>query len=109
MARKATWQRHADQRSAYVARYIYIIILLYIIEVFVLPYMGRVIRLVTVGSYKPDGFRHHFCVGLISTLLLPISGDVGRGGASDRDRSAPIEWTRGPRIKSRSRAFLKKL
>ena len=71
--------------------------------------MGRVIPLETVGSYKPDGFRNNFRVGLISTLFLPISGDVARGGASDRDRSAPIEWTRGPRIKSRPRAFLNKL
>ena len=69
--------------------------------------MGRVILVVAVGSYKPDGIRNHFLVGLISTLLLPISGDVARGGTSDRDRSAPIEWTRGPQIKSRSRAFLK--
>ena len=55
--------------------------------------MGRVIPLETVGSYKPDGFRNNFRVGLISTLFLPISGDVARGGASDRDRSALIEWT----------------
>ena len=69
--------------------------------------MGRVILVVAVRCYKPDGIRNHFRVGLISTLLLPISGDVARGGTSDRDRSAPIEWTRGPQIESRSRAFLK--
>ena len=57
VARKATWQRHADPRSAYMAR-IYIILYLYtyIKWVFVLPYMGRVIPLETVGYYKPDGF-----------------------------------------------------
>ena len=71
VARKATWQSHADPRSAPTWRYMYIIILSYIIEVFVLPYMGRVIPVVTVGSYKPEGFRNNFRVGLISTLFLP--------------------------------------
>ena len=47
VARKATWQRHVDPRSAPTWReyILYIIILIYIKEVFVLPYMGRVIPL----------------------------------------------------------------
>ena len=45
LARKATWQSHADPRSAYVALYTYLFIYLYYIkEVFSLPYMGRVIN-----------------------------------------------------------------
>ena len=46
VARKATWQRHADPRSAYVAHYTYSIyfIIIYIKWVFSLPYMGRVIN-----------------------------------------------------------------
>ena len=46
--------------------------------------MGRTIPLETVGSYKPDGFLNIFRVGLI----LPISGDVARGGSSDRRRAS---------------------
>ena len=37
-----------------------------------------------------------FSVGLTHTLFN--MQDVARGGASDRDRSSPIKWTRGPRI-----------
>ena len=47
VACKATWQSHADPRSAYVALYTYIFIyllILYIKGVFSLPYMGRVIN-----------------------------------------------------------------
>ena len=52
--------------------YIYYIYYLYIYKgFFVLPYMGRVIPLETVGSYKPDGFQNIFGVGLIPTLDLP--------------------------------------
>ena len=57
VSRKATWQRHVDPRSARTWReYILYIILIYIKWFFVLPYMGRVIPLETVGYYKPDGF-----------------------------------------------------
>ena len=41
-------------QRAYVAR-LYILYIYNIKEVFVLPYMGRVIPLETVGYYKPDG------------------------------------------------------
>ena len=45
-------------QRAYVARLyiLYIYNLSYIKGVFVLPFMGRVIPLETVGYYKPDGF-----------------------------------------------------
>ena len=50
----ATWTRAARLRGANIS---YIIILyLYIKGVFVLPYMGRVIPLETVGYYIPDSF-----------------------------------------------------
>ena len=57
VARRATWQRHADpaQRlrgATYIRIFIYYIYKMF----FVLPYMGRVIPLETVGYYKPDGF-----------------------------------------------------
>ena len=49
---------HGPAQRAYVASLyiLYIYNLTYIKEVFVLPYMGRVIPLETVGYYKPDGF-----------------------------------------------------
>ena len=79
---------HAARLRGAVFFYIYYIYYLYIIKrLFVLPYMGRVIPLETVGSYKPDGFRNNLRVGLISTLFLPFS-DVARGGASDRRRAS---------------------
>ena len=97
VARKATWQSHADPRSAPTWRYIYIIILSYIIEVFVLPYMGRVIPVVTVGSYKPDGFEITLRVGLIHKFFLNFRRrgthrSVGSTGA--RRSHALIAWAR---------------
>ena len=57
VARKATWQSHADPRSAPTWRDIYLIFIIYSIKVFfVLPYMGRVIPIETVGYYIPDSF-----------------------------------------------------
>ena len=72
VARKATWQRHVDPRSAPTWReyILYYIILIYIKGVFVLPYMGRVIPLETVGLFKPDGFSNIFRVGLTHTLFI---------------------------------------
>ena len=71
VARKATWQRHVDPRCAPTWReyILYYIILIYIKGVFVLPYMGRVIPLETVGLFKPDGFSNIFRVGLTHTYL----------------------------------------
>ena len=43
-------------RSAYVARHIYVYLFTKYKMFFVLPYMGRVIPLETVGYYKPEGF-----------------------------------------------------
>ena len=64
-------ESHADPRSAPTwCFYIYYIYYLYIYKgFFVLHYMGRVIPLETVGSYKPDGFLNIFRVGLTHTLL----------------------------------------
>ena len=72
-------------QRAYVARiYILYIILIYIYkEFFVLPYMGSVIPLETVGSYKPDGFLNIFRVGLSSTRSFD-AGDMARRWALDR-------------------------
>ena len=58
---------HGPAQRAYVVHlYILFIYYLYSIKVFfVLPYIGRVIPLETVGSYKPDGFLNSFHVGLI--------------------------------------------
>ena len=55
-------------------KYIYIYIS-YIIRFFVLPYMGRVIPIRTVGSYKPDGFIIIFGVGLKPHLTY-LASDV---------------------------------
>ena len=89
------WMRRGTQghvaaprgpRTAYVARIYYIILLLlYIIKGFFnLAKMGRVLTLLNVGYYIPDIFLNIFRVGLI----LPISGDVVRGGSSDRRRAS---------------------
>ena len=45
-------------------------------------------------------------MGLKSHTVLLIAGHVAQGEALDRDRSAPIEWTRGPRIIDQARALL---
>ena len=71
VARKATWQRHVDPRSAPTWReyILYYIILIYIKGVFVLPYMGRAIPLETVGLFKPDSFSNIFPCGTNPHLL----------------------------------------
>ena len=48
--------------------------------------MGRVIPVVTVGSYKPDGFEITLRVGLIHKFYFLISGDVAHTGPLDRLR-----------------------
>ena len=50
--------------------YIILVLYLYIKGVFVLPYMGRVIPLETVGLFKPDGFSNILRVGLTHTLFV---------------------------------------
>ena len=75
--------------------YIILVLYLYIKGVFVLPYMGRVIPLETVGLFKPDGFSNILRVGLTQPYLF-YAGDAVDRGASDRDRSAAIKWTNGP-------------
>ena len=52
------------------------------------------------------GFTNLFHVGLKSHTILLIAGHVAQGEALDRDQSAPIEWTRGPRITDQARALL---
>ena len=64
--------------------YILYIYYLYSIKgVFVLPYMGRVITLQIVGSYKPDDLFSFFQCGT-NPHYSYLSGDVARRGASDR-------------------------
>ena len=54
--------------------------------------MGRVLNLLNVGTYIPDIFVY-FCPCGTNPHVLPISGDVARGGASDRaiDRSVGVD------------------
>ena len=85
MARKATWTRAARLRGA-VLHIVYIFIT-YIKGVFVLPYMGRVIPLLIVGSYKPDDLFSFFQCGT-NPHSSYLSGDVAQGGASDRRRAS---------------------
>ena len=59
---------------------------------FVLPYMGRVIPLYIVGSYKPDDLFSFFQCGT-NPHYSYLSGDVAQGGASDRviDRAVGVD------------------
>ena len=79
VARKATWQRHVDPRSAptWHEYILYSIILIYINGSY--PYK-------TVGLFKPDGFIIIFRVGL-KIFLTYLAGDVARRRASDRRRA----------------------
>ena len=54
--------------------------------------MGRVITLQIVGSYKPDDLFFFFQCGT-NPHYSYLSGDVARGGASDRaiDRSVGVD------------------
>ena len=56
--------------------------------VFSLPYMGRVIPLQTVESYKPDSFINIFRVGL-KTHIVFNAGDVAEAEALDRTADQP--------------------
>ena len=101
MARKATWQRHADPRSAPTWRGILFIYYIHIYKwVFVLPYMGRVIPIETVGYYIPDSFIYFSRVGLNFITYLPCrrrgatTGVGSRGWVIDERRSRELRTTR---------------
>ena len=71
--------------------------------------MGRVLTLLNVGYYIPDILLSiSLCGTNLHTTLFNMQ-DVARGGASDRDRSAPIKWTRGPRIQIKTTCVINKL
>ena len=57
------------------------------------------------GLINPTGFNNFSRVGLIHAVSLNAS-DVASFRALDRDRSAPIKWTRGPRIKIKTTCLL---
>ena len=48
-------------------------------------------------------------MGLKSHTFVLIAGHVASFRALDRDRSVPIEWTRGPRIKIKTTCLLKQV
>ena len=89
MARKATWQRHADPRSAYVARYILYIYIIHIIYRDIQPSVARkgIQISLSVGHYKPDGFTYFFPCGTKSHTVSYVAGHVERGETSDRQDS----------------------
>ena len=97
-------------RGAYIL-YLYIYIYIYIyIWVFSLAYMGRVNR-----PFNPSGLINltdsinFFPCGTKSHIVFSIAGHVERGEALDHDWSAPIKWTRGPRIKIKTTCLLKQV
>ena len=61
------------------------------------------------GVINPTFFTNLFRVGFKSHTVLLIARHVAQGEALDRDRSAPIEWTRGPRITHQARALLNRV
>ena len=76
--------RATRTRAAPTWRDIHIYIYLsYIIRFFSLPYMGRVITLQIVRSYKPDDLFLFFQCGT-NPHYSYLSGNVARRGASDR-------------------------
>ena len=98
--RRGTQGHVAEPRGpaqrAYVARlYILYSYYLYSIKVFfVLPYMGRVIPLETVGSYKPNGFLNILRVGLILLECRWRGTTRGVGSAAHQKIHTSIGWTR---------------
>ena len=83
------------------------IYLLYIIRFFGLPYMGRVITLQIVGSYKPDDLFFIFSCGT-DPHVLPLMQVTWRG--AERwiwraiDRRALIAWSADHQIDHHARA-----
>ena len=102
VALRATWQRHAGPRGAYAALYIFfiiIIITIYSIKFFSLPYIGRGFRtLLIVGSYKPDDLLYSFPCGtnphesyLMQVTWRKERRRIGRGA----ERGASIVCAQG--------------
>ena len=58
------------------------------------------------GLKNRTGFTNFSRVGLRSHTVLLIAGHVAQGERLDRDRSAPIQWTRSPQITDQARALL---
>ena len=97
MARKATWQRHADPCSTprgaiyHILHYVYI----YINRSLSSPYKGGSYPYKRSGIIYPTVSINKVRVGLTHAYLF-YAGDAVDRGASDRDRSAAIKWTNGP-------------
>ena len=89
-------------RRAYVAIHIYYYIHIYKCSLS-FPYWEGSYPYRSSGLINPHSI---FSVGLTHTLFN--MQNVARGGASDRDRSAPIKWTRGPEI-NQARALIEAL
>ena len=99
----ATWQHHAGPRGVYI-----FINIIHIIcsRGFQLSVDRKGIQSLNPSRLiNPTGFNNFSRVGLIHTVSLN-AGDVASFRALDRDRSAPIEWTRGPRIKIKTTCLL---
>ena len=75
MACKATWQRHADPRNAYVVRYIYI----YSLFIITISIKG-----LQPSLYGKGSAFNILRVGLSSTEFLFYASDVARWRALDR-------------------------
>ena len=111
----ATWHARprgsaTRTRAAPTWRDTYIFIYLSYIKVFfVLPYMGRVIPLYIVGSYKPDDLLFISPCGT-NPHSFYLSGDVARGGASDRaiHRSVGVDHVDTDHGSRSKHVFLKK-
>ena len=89
---------------------IYILLLLYSIKFFSLAYMGRIIELHKLsGIINPTELFIFFLCGTKVPHSVSTAGHVERGEALDRDQSAPIEWTRGPRIKIKTTCLFKQV
>ena len=59
------------------------------------------------GILNPTDRNNFFRVGLKSHTVFSTAGHVERGEALDRNRSAPIKWTRGPRINIKTTCLIK--
>ena len=102
----ATWHarprgRATRARAAPTWRIVQIyLFILYIIRGFQPPvYRGGIRPLNPSGIINPTNSTNFFPCGTKVPHIVLNAGHVERYEASDRDRSAPIEWTRGPRIK----------
>ena len=76
VARKATWQRHADPRSAYVAHYTYYIHILHIDSIRGIQppvYREGIRPFKSSGLINPTIFLFYFRVGLIHTSITQVT------------------------------------